>query len=54
VITPSANAVVAKKGSLAYDASKAALNHLLVSQRLSKTTGHILPVDGGLQDGFLR
>ena len=137
VITTSANAVVAKKGSLAYDASKAALNHLvrelsiemaplvrvnavapatvvkgstmfprerviaslakygvpfseaesaeelraklagfyaqrsltqlpiepedqaeaiflLVSQRLSKTTGHILPVDGGLQDGFLR
>jgi NAD(P)-dependent dehydrogenase (short-subunit alcohol dehydrogenase family) len=27
---------------------------LLVSQRLSKTTGHIIPVDGGLQDGFLR
>lgn len=27
---------------------------LLVSKRLSKTTGHILPVDGGLQDGFLR
>ena len=27
---------------------------LLASQRLSKTTGHILPVDGGLQDGFLR
>jgi NAD(P)-dependent dehydrogenase (short-subunit alcohol dehydrogenase family) len=27
---------------------------LLVSNRLSKTTGHILPVDGGLQDGFLR
>jgi NAD(P)-dependent dehydrogenase (short-subunit alcohol dehydrogenase family) len=137
VITTSANAVVAKKGSLAYDASKAALNHLvrelaielaplarvnavapatvvkgsamfprerviaslakygvpfndeetadelraklaefyaqrsltqlpiepedvaeaiflLVSRRLSKTTGHIVPVDGGLQDGFLR
>ena len=137
VITTSANAVVAKKGSLAYDASKAAANHLvrelsiemaplvrvngvapatvikgstmfprdrvmaslvkyaipfdekestdelrgklaafyagrsltrssiepedqaeaiflLVSNRLSKTTGHILPVDGGLQDGFLR
>jgi NAD(P)-dependent dehydrogenase (short-subunit alcohol dehydrogenase family) len=137
VIATSANAVVAKKGSLAYDASKAALNHmvrelavemaplarvngvapatvlkgstmfprqrvaaslakygipfsdgdsedalrgklaafyasrsllrkpiepedlaeaifLLVSQRLPKTTGHILPVDGGLQDGFLR
>jgi hypothetical protein len=27
---------------------------LLVSQRLSKTTGHIIPVDGGLQDGFMR
>jgi rhamnulose-1-phosphate aldolase/alcohol dehydrogenase len=137
VITTSANAVVTKKGSLAYDASKAAANHLvrelavamaplvrvnavapatvikgstmfprgrvvaslakygipfseresteelrdklaasyarrsltqmpiepedqaeaiflLVSNRLSKTTGHIIPVDGGLQDGFLR
>ena len=137
VLTTSANAVVAKKGSLAYDASKAAANHLvrelavemaplvrvnavapatvvkgstmfprdrvvaslikygvrfdekesteelrgklagfyaqrsltrssiepedqaeaiflLISGRLSKTTGHILPVDGGLQDGFLR
>jgi rhamnulose-1-phosphate aldolase/alcohol dehydrogenase len=137
VITTSANAVVAKKGSFAYDASKAALNHLvrelaiemaplvrvnavapatvvkgsamfprervitslakygvpfnddetadelraklaefyarrsltqlpiepedvaeaiflLVSRRLSKTAGHIVPVDGGLQDGFLR
>jgi rhamnulose-1-phosphate aldolase/alcohol dehydrogenase len=137
VLTTSANAVVAKKGSLAYDTSKAAANHLvrelaiemaplvrvnavapatvvkgstmfprdrviaslakyeikfdeeedteslrdklaqfyakrsltqtpiepedqaegiflLVSRRLSKTTGHIIPVDGGLQDGFLR
>ena len=27
---------------------------LLVSGRLSKTTGHVIPVDGGLQDGFLR
>jgi rhamnulose-1-phosphate aldolase/alcohol dehydrogenase len=137
VITTSANAVVAKKGSLAYDTSKAAANHLIrelavemaplvrvngvapatvvkgstmfprdrviaslvkygvafdekestdelreklagfyaersltrssiapedqaeaiflfVSNRLSKTTGHVLPVDGGLQDGFLR
>jgi len=136
-LTTSANAVVAKKGSLAYDTSKAAANHLmrelaiemaplvrvnavapatvvkgstmfprdrviaslakyeiafnedestkdlrsklatfyatrsltktpiepedqaeaifiLVSQRLSKTTGHVIPVDGGLQDGFLR
>jgi rhamnulose-1-phosphate aldolase/alcohol dehydrogenase len=137
VLTTSANAVVAKKGSLAYDTSKAAANHLvrelaiemsplvrvnavapatvvkgstmfprerviaslakyetafseeestealrdklaafyakrsltqspiepedqaeaiflLVSRRLAKTTGHIIPVDGGLQDGFLR
>ncbi len=137
VLTTSANAVVAKKGSLAYDASKAAANHLarelavelaplvrvnavapatvvkgstmfprdrviasltkygidfsedestetlrdklanfyakrtltqtpiepedqaeaiflLVSSRLAKTTGHVIPVDGGLQDGFLR
>jgi len=137
VITTSANAVVAKKGSLAYDTSKAAANHLvrelavemaplvrvngvapatvikgstmfprdrviaslqkygvvfdeeessealrakladfyakrtllqssiepedqaeaiflLISNRLSKTTGHIVPVDGGLPDGFLR
>ncbi|HKQ74435.1 MAG TPA: bifunctional rhamnulose-1-phosphate aldolase/short-chain dehydrogenase [Blastocatellia bacterium] len=137
VLTTSANAVVAKKGSLAYDASKAAANHLtrelaielaplarvnaiapatvvkgsamfprdrvisslvkyeidfgedestetlreklanfyaertltrtpiepedqaeaiflLVSPRLSKTTGHVIPVDGGLHDGFLR
>ena len=27
---------------------------LLVSPRLAKTTGHVIPVDGGLQDGFLR
>jgi len=137
VLTTSANAVVAKKGSLAYDTSKAAANHLmrelaiemaplvrvnavapatvvkgstmfprdrviaslvkyeiafsedestedlrsklakfyasrsltktpiepedqaeaiflLVSDRLSKTTGHVIPVDGGLADGFLR
>jgi rhamnulose-1-phosphate aldolase/alcohol dehydrogenase len=137
VLTTSANAVVAKKGSIAYDTSKAAANHLvrelavsmsplvrvnavapatvvkgstmfprdrviasltkygisfedeestdelrdklasfyagrsllalpigpedqaeaiflLVSDRLSKTTGHVIPVDGGLQDGFLR
>jgi rhamnulose-1-phosphate aldolase/alcohol dehydrogenase len=137
VLTTSANAVVAKKGSLAYDASKAAANHLvrelavelaplvrvnavapatvvkgstmfprdrvisslvkygiefseeeptealrgklanfyakrtltqspiepedqaeaiflLVSPRLQKTTGHVIPVDGGLQDGFMR
>jgi rhamnulose-1-phosphate aldolase/alcohol dehydrogenase len=137
VLTTSANAVVSKKGSLAYDTSKAAANHLvrelavelaplvrvngvapatvvqgsamfprervigslakyqiaykddepteslvkklaqfyadrtltkapitpadqaeayflLVSNRLSKTTGQILPVDGGLHEGFLR
>jgi rhamnulose-1-phosphate aldolase/alcohol dehydrogenase len=137
VLTTSANAVVAKKGSLAYDTSKAAANHLvrelaiemaplvrvnaiapatvvkgstmfprdrviaslikyeipfseaeadddlreklatfyarrsltqtpiepedqaeaiflLLSSRLSKTTGHVIPVDGGLQDGFMR
>jgi rhamnulose-1-phosphate aldolase/alcohol dehydrogenase len=137
VLTTSANAVVAKKGSLAYDVSKAAANHLvrelaielaplvrvnavapatvvkgstmfprdrviasltkyaiefdeadstealrdrlaafyaqrsltgspiepedqaeaiylLITKRLAKTTGHIIPVDGGLQDGFMR
>jgi rhamnulose-1-phosphate aldolase/alcohol dehydrogenase len=137
VVTTSANAVVAKKGSVAYDTSKAAANHLvrelaiemaplvrvnavapatvvtgstmfprdrviaslakyeipfsedessdelrdklvafyakrsltqtpiepddqaeaiflLLSSRLAKTTGHVIPVDGGLQDGFLR
>jgi rhamnulose-1-phosphate aldolase/alcohol dehydrogenase len=137
VLTTSANAVVAKKGSLAYDVSKAAANHLvrelavelaplvrvnavapaavvqgstmfprervmaslakyaiafdegetdeqlrerlgefyagrsltklkiepedqaeaiflLLTSRLRKTTGHVIPVDGGLQDGFLR
>jgi len=27
---------------------------LLVSGRLSKTTGHVIPVDGGLSDAFLR
>ena len=137
VLTTSANAVVAKKGSVAYDASKAAANHLvrelaiemsplvrvnavapatvvkgstmfprdrviasltkyelpfsdddsdedlraklatfyarrsltqravepedqaeaiflLISKRLAKTTGHVFPVDGGLQDGFMR
>ncbi len=137
ILTTSANAVVAKKGSLAYDTSKAAANHLVrelaiemsplvrvnavapatvvkgstmfprerviaslakydisfedsedtdtlteklsnfyakrsltqtpiepsdqaeaiflfLSNRLAKTTGHISPVDGGLQDGFMR
>jgi rhamnulose-1-phosphate aldolase/alcohol dehydrogenase len=137
VLTTSANAVVSKKGSLAYDTSKAAANHLvrelavemaplvrvnavapatvvkgstmfprdrviaslakysipfaesegtedlrgklasfyaersltktpiepedqaeaiflLVSPRLQKTTGHVIPVDGGLHEAFLR
>jgi NAD(P)-dependent dehydrogenase (short-subunit alcohol dehydrogenase family) len=137
VLTTSANAVVAKKGSLAYDTSKAAANHLvrelaielsplvrvnavapatvvqgsamfprdrvisslakynipftddeptesltnklakfyadrtltknpitpadqaeaaflLVTKRLSKTTGQVIPVDGGLHEAFLR
>ena len=27
---------------------------LLISKRLAKTTGHVFPVDGGLQDGFMR
>ena len=137
ILTTSANAVVAKKGSVAYDTSKAAANHLvrelavemsplvrvnavapatvvkgstmfprdrviaslakyeipfdeseetdglteklsnfyakrsltqtpiepsdqaeaiflLLSKRLEKTTGHIIPVDGGLKDGFMR
>ena len=137
VLTTSANAVVAKKGSLAYDTSKAAANHLvrelaiemaplvrvnavapatvvqgsamfprdrvisslakyqipfqeteptealtqklaqfyaertltrtpitpadqaeaaflLVTRRLAKTTGHVIPVDGGLHEAFLR
>jgi len=137
VLTTSANAVVSKKGSIAYDTSKAAANHLvrelsielspnirvnaiapatvvkgsnmfprdriisslikygidfnesdeddslrnklaefyaqrtltkspvtpsdqaeaaylLLSEALSKTTGHVIPVDGGLADGFLR
>ena len=27
---------------------------LLVSKRLAKTTGQVITVDGGLQDGFLR
>ena len=137
VLTTSANAVVAKKGSVAYDTSKAAANHLvrelaielspnirvnaiapatvvkgstmfprdrvisslvkydidfseaddddslrnklanfyakrtltqspitpedqaeaaylLLTRSLSKTTGHVIPVDGGLADGFLR
>jgi hypothetical protein len=27
---------------------------LLLSERLSKTTGQVICVDGGLSDGFLR
>ena len=115
VLTTSANGVVAKKGSVAYDTSKAAANHLVrelavelaplvrvngvapatvvqgsamfprervisslakynlpyaddeatdslqaeayflwVSNRLSKSTGQILTVDGGLHEAFLR
>jgi NAD(P)-dependent dehydrogenase (short-subunit alcohol dehydrogenase family) len=27
---------------------------LFLTKRLGKTTGHIIPVDGGLQDGFMR
>jgi NAD(P)-dependent dehydrogenase (short-subunit alcohol dehydrogenase family) len=117
VLTTSANAVVAKKGSVAYDCSKAAANHLvrelaielsplvrvngslakynipykddeatdslvsklaqfyadrtltktpitpadqaeayflLISNRLSKTTGQVITVDGGLFEAFLR
>src|SRR5262249_15509323 len=33
---------------------QAKASSLLASPRLSKTTGHVIPVDGGLQDGFLR
>jgi NAD(P)-dependent dehydrogenase (short-subunit alcohol dehydrogenase family) len=28
--------------------------YLLLTQSFSKTTGHVIPVDGGLADGFLR
>ena len=28
--------------------------YLLLTGALSKTTGHIIPVDGGLAEGFLR
>jgi rhamnulose-1-phosphate aldolase/alcohol dehydrogenase len=35
-------------------ADQAEALYLFLTQRLSKTTGHVLPVDGGLQDGFLR
>ena len=35
-------------------ADQAEAYFLLVSNRLSKTTGQIIPVDGGLTDGFLR
>lgn len=35
-------------------ADQAEAIYLLLTSQLSKTTGHIIPVDGGLQDGFLR
>ena len=93
VLTTSANAVVSKKGSVAYDKSKAASNHLvrelavdlaplarvngvapatvvqgsaitpadvaeaiylLLTKRLSKTTGQVIAVDGELREAFLR
>ena len=95
VLTSSANAVVAKRGSEAYEVSKAALSHLirelsvtlapnvrvngitpgavvegstilpcaadcaeailfLASPRARSITGHVIPVDGGLTEAFLR
>jgi NAD(P)-dependent dehydrogenase (short-subunit alcohol dehydrogenase family) len=76
VLTSSANAVVAKRGSEAYDVSKAALSHLVRELAISLapitpddcahailflagpharcTTGHLIPIDGGLADAFLR
>ncbi len=44
VLTTSANAVVAKKGSLAYDTSKAAANHLV--RELALELGPIVRVNG--------
>jgi rhamnulose-1-phosphate aldolase/alcohol dehydrogenase len=44
VLTTSANAVVAKKGSLAYDTSKAAANHLV--RELSMELGPLVRVNG--------
>ena len=44
VITTSANAVVAKKGSLAYDASKAAANHLV--RELAMELSPLIRVNG--------
>lgn len=35
-------------------ADQAEAAYLLLTNQLSKTTGHIIPVDGGLADGFLR
>jgi rhamnose utilization protein RhaD (predicted bifunctional aldolase and dehydrogenase)/NAD(P)-dependent dehydrogenase (short-subunit alcohol dehydrogenase family) len=95
VFTSSANAVVAKRGSEAYDVSKAALSHLirelsvslapnvrvngispgavvedstmlpcaagcaeailfLACPRARCITGHVIPMDGGLTEAFLR
>ncbi len=41
-------------GRANFSADQAEAFFLLVSDRLSKTTGHIIPVDGGLSDAFLR
>ena len=35
-------------------ADQAEVAYLLISSKFSKTTGQIIPVDGGLQDAFLR
>ncbi len=35
-------------------ADQAEAAYLLLTNQLSKTTGHVIPVDGGLADGFLR
>jgi len=41
-------------GSSIHPDDQAEAIFLLVSDRLSKTTGHVIPVDGGLADAFLR
>jgi NAD(P)-dependent dehydrogenase (short-subunit alcohol dehydrogenase family) len=35
-------------------ADQAEAIYLLLTNALSKTTGHVIPVDGGLHEGFLR
>jgi len=35
-------------------ADQAEAFYLLLTDQLSKTTGQVIPVDGGLQEGFLR